>query len=99
MQAGVTVAGDHEGIARIVGLDQPPQRQRDALDMLLGLDPERPFGERRADDLGSVGEPERRNRTVGAARPGLVRFLIDDADARALAVQIAASVFWSKTWS
>ena len=35
MQAGVGEAGDDEGVGFVVRLDQPPERQRDALDVLL----------------------------------------------------------------
>ena len=93
MQAGVAVAGDHEGVAGVVRLDEPPQRQRDAFHMLLRLDPEWALGQGRADDLRAVSKAQRRKRIVDAARDGFVRVRIDDADARALPVQIAASVF------
>src|SRR5947209_19701279 len=65
--------------------------------MLLRLDPERPFGESRADDLRSFSKAQRGNGIIDAARHGLVRVRIDDADARALPVQIAASVLASNT--
>jgi hypothetical protein len=61
--------------------------------MLLRLDPERALGQGGADDLRPLREAQRRNGIIDAARDGLVRVRIDDADARALAVQIAASVF------
>ena len=61
MQAGIAVAGDHEGIAGVVRLDEPPQRQRDALHMLLRLDPEWALGQGRADDLRPVSKAQRRN--------------------------------------
>src|SRR3569623_2950097 len=65
--------------------------------MLLRLDPEWALRKRRADNLRPLGEAQRRDRIIDAARHSFVRIRIDDADACALPVQIAASVFWSKT--
>src|SRR5690242_15035007 len=67
--------------------------------MLLRLDAERSLGERRTDDLRPIVKAQRCDSIIDAARHGLVRIRINDADACALAVQIAASVFWSKTCS
>jgi hypothetical protein len=83
MQAGIAVAGDNERIAGVVGFDQPPQRQRDALHMLLRLDTERSFGKRRAHDLRPSLEAQRLQSLIDAACHGFVRVRIDDADARA----------------
>src|SRR5437868_315697 len=51
--------------------------------MLLRLDPEGAFGERRAHDLRPFAEAQRLQRLVDAARDIFVRVRIDHADARA----------------
>lgn len=82
MQAGIAVAGDHEGIGGIVGLHQPAQRHHHAFDVGLSLDPVGTFGERRANDLRTTVETERLERGVEIARDRLVRVRVDDANTR-----------------
>src|SRR6185369_6645768 len=98
MQGGVAVACDDERVGRVVGLDQSPQRHGDAFDVLLRLDAERPLGQRGAHDLGPVGKAQRRHRLIDAARHGLVRVRIDDANARAAIGHGGAHTARLRTW-
>ena len=65
----------------VVRLDQPAERQHDALDVAWRLDAVGPLGERLADDLRPALESERLQRVGEAARHGLVRVRVDDEDA------------------
>ena len=72
LQARIAVAGDDEGIGRVVRLDRAPQRQHDLLDILLAFDAERAFGERGAADGRPAGESQRRQRRVHGGRDGRI---------------------------
>ena len=57
VQAGIAIARDHEGIGRVVRLNQPPQRHHHAFDIGLGLDADRTFYKGGTHNLGTVCKP------------------------------------------
>ncbi len=81
LQPRIAVAGDDERVGLVVGLDQPAQRHRHAVDVGLGLDADRAFRERGAEDFRAVGKAQKLERRVDAARHRLVGIGIDDANA------------------
>src|SRR5262245_10375844 len=54
VQAGIAIARDYEGVGRVVGLYQPPQRHHHAFDIGLGLDAEGTFCQGGTHDLRAV---------------------------------------------
>src|SRR5262245_36609477 len=82
VQPRIAVARDHEGVGRIVRLNQAPQRHHDALDVDLGLDAERSFCESGTHDLRTVCKPQWLQRRVETASDILVGIRIDDANAQ-----------------
>ena len=61
MEAGIAEAGDHERARlRLELADEAEERGDHAVDVALGLDPRRAFGERQALDPRPAGEPQRR---------------------------------------
>src|SRR6056297_1697598 len=84
MQAGIGIAGDDEGIRRILR-DDPRQRQRHALGVLLALDAERSLAQGAADDLRAVSKGQRLKRLREPVGDGLVGIGVDDENACASA--------------
>ena len=81
LQARIAEAGDHEGSGVAPLPDQPAERLHDLLDMGLGLDAGRAFGQRDAVDLGSARHAQRRHRAVDRRGHRNARVGIDDDDA------------------
>ena len=78
LQAGIGIAGDHEGIGRIVRRHQPAQRHHRAFEVGLRLDAERALRHRDAFDLRAVVEADRPQR-LGQIKCHLrIRIRIDD---------------------
>ena len=80
MQPRIAVAGDHEGVGRIVGLHHPAQRHHHAFDVGLGLDAKWTFREGGTHDLRTVRKSQRLQCRIETSGDGLIRIRIDDSN-------------------